>query len=50
VCSSEVSTGTGAFNIFFSSREGGIERTLNKFANDTVLCGMVDVLEERVAI
>ncbi|GAB0205526.1 mitochondrial enolase superfamily member 1 [Grus japonensis] len=38
--------GPALFNIFAS----GIECTLNKFANDTKLCGVVDMLEGRDAI
>ncbi|GAB0193549.1 mitochondrial enolase superfamily member 1 [Grus japonensis] len=42
--------GPALFNIFVSSMDSGIERTLSKFANDTKLCGVVDTLEGRDAI
>ena len=38
------------FNIFVGDMDSGIKCTLSKFANDTKLCGMVDMLEERDAI
>ncbi|GAB0204925.1 mitochondrial enolase superfamily member 1 [Grus japonensis] len=42
--------GLALFNIFVGDMDSGIECTLNKFANDTKLCGGVDMLEERDAI
>ncbi|PKU31918.1 rna-directed dna polymerase from mobile element jockey-like [Limosa lapponica baueri] len=38
------------FNTFVGDTDSGIERTLSKFADDTKLCGAVDMLEERDAI
>ncbi|GAB0176252.1 cAMP-dependent protein kinase inhibitor alpha [Grus japonensis] len=38
------------FNIFVGNMDSGIECTLSKFANDTKLCGVVDMLEGRDAI
>jgi len=38
------------FNIFFSNMDSGIECTLSTFANDTKLCGAVDMLEGQDAI
>ncbi|GAB0181769.1 hypothetical protein GRJ2_000642200 [Grus japonensis] len=42
--------GPALFNIFVSNMDSGIECTLSKFADDTKLCGVVDMLEERDAI
>ncbi|GAB0186086.1 mitochondrial enolase superfamily member 1 [Grus japonensis] len=42
--------GLALFNIFVGDMDGGIERTLRRFANDTKLCGAVDTLERRDAI
>ncbi|PKU39104.1 pol- hypothetical protein [Limosa lapponica baueri] len=38
------------FNIFVGDMDSGIECDLSKFANDTKLCGMVNMLEGRDAI
>jgi len=38
------------FNIFVGDMDSGTECILNKFANDTKLCGVVDTLEGRDAI
>ncbi|GAB0176707.1 mitochondrial enolase superfamily member 1 [Grus japonensis] len=42
--------GPALFNIFVSDMDSGIECTLSKFADDTKLCDVVDMLEERDAI
>ncbi|GAB0180792.1 mitochondrial enolase superfamily member 1 [Grus japonensis] len=42
--------GLALFNIFVSDMDSGIKCTLSKFADDTKLCGVVDMLEGRDAI
>ncbi|GAB0176596.1 mitochondrial enolase superfamily member 1 [Grus japonensis] len=42
--------GPALFNIFIGDTHSGIECTLNKFANNTKLCGAIDMLEGRDAI
>ena len=42
--------GLALFNIFVGDMDSGIERTLSKFADDTKLCGVVNMLDRRDAI
>ncbi|GAB0185906.1 triadin [Grus japonensis] len=42
--------GPALFNIFVSNMDSGIKCTLSKFADDTKLCGVVDILEGRDVI
>ncbi|GAB0178771.1 hypothetical protein GRJ2_000342400 [Grus japonensis] len=42
--------GPALFNIFLGDTNSGIECTLSKFADDTKLCGTLDMLEGRDAI
>ncbi|GAB0185525.1 mitochondrial enolase superfamily member 1 [Grus japonensis] len=42
--------GPALFNIYVNNMDSGIEGTLSKFADDTKLCGVVDMLEGRDAI
>ncbi|GAB0178070.1 hypothetical protein GRJ2_000272300 [Grus japonensis] len=43
-------SGPALFNIFVGNMDSGIECTLSKFANNTKLRGVVDMLEGRDAI
>ncbi|GAB0181465.1 triadin [Grus japonensis] len=42
--------GLALFNVFVGNMDSGIEYTLSKFADDTKLCGAVNMLEGRDAI
>ena len=42
--------GLALLNIFVGNMESGAECTLSKFANDTKLCGVVNMLEGSSAI
>ncbi|KAK4823640.1 hypothetical protein QYF61_004561 [Mycteria americana] len=42
--------GPALFNVFVGNMDSGIECTLSKFADDTKLCGVVNMLERRDAI
>ncbi|PKU46173.1 rna-directed dna polymerase from mobile element jockey-like [Limosa lapponica baueri] len=42
--------GPALFNVFVGDKDSGIECTLSKFADDTKLCGAVNMLEGRNAI
>ena len=46
-CASRIGTGAG---IFVGDMDSGTECTLSKFANNTKLCDVVDILEGRDAI
>jgi len=47
---SGVPQGSGLFNNFVGNMDSATECTLSKFANDTKLCGVVDMLEGRDVI
>ena len=46
----ELVLGLALFDILMSDMDSGIKCTLSKFANDTKLCGVVNMLEGRDAI